>query len=281
MAMTVERFTDPAQVLDRAGPFLGSEPVLHNLVLTLLHTNVAHPRPGRYWCVTENARPGGVVGVVYQSPLDFLATFTPMPDGAARAAAEAIVEDGVALPGINGEATTASRFAGTWAELRHQPVVPVEGQRIYELEEMVPAMGAPGHLRQAGPVDGDRRLLVAWTRAFEAEVGDCIPRHDPEEVVDRRLAAGCLWLWEHEGPASFAGHTVPVEGVARIGPVYTPPERRRHGYGSACVAGISAVLQSRGLHCILYTDLGNPTSNSCYRRIGYRATAELLRYRFG
>ena len=30
----------------------------------------------------------------------------------------------------------------------------------------------------------------------------------------------------------------------------------------------------------LYTDLGNPTSNSVYRRIGYRAVAEGLRYRF-
>ena len=281
MAMTVERFADQAQVLERAGPFLGSEPVLHNLVLTLLHTNVAHPRPGRYWCVTENARPGGVVGVVYQSPFDFLATFTPMPDAAARAAAEAIVEDGVALPGINGDATVASRFAGTWAELRHQPVVPVEGQRIYELDELVPAMAVPGYLRQAEPAVSGRRLLTEWTRAFETEVGDCIPRADPEAVVDRRLAAGCLWLWEHEGPASFAGHTLPVEGVARIGLVYTPPDRRCHGYGSACIAGISAVLQGRGLRCILYTDLANPTSNSCYRRIGYRATAELLRYRFG
>lgn len=196
MVMTVERFDDPAQVLERAGPFLASEPVLHNLVLTLLHTSVAHPRPGRYWCVTESIRPGGVVGVVFQSPLDFLATFTPMPDAAARAAAEAIREDGVALPGINGEATVASRFAGTWAELCHQPVVPVEGQRIYELDELVPPTGVPGHLRAAEPTNGDRRLLMEWTRAFESEVGDCIPRHDPGAVVDRRLAAGCLWLWD-------------------------------------------------------------------------------------
>ena len=113
---------------------------------------------------------------MYQSPLDFLATFTPMPDAAARAAAEAIVEDGVALPGINGEATVASRFAGTWAELHHQPVVPVERQRIYELDELVPAMDAPGYLRQAEPADRDRRLLMEWTRAFEAEVGDWIGR---------------------------------------------------------------------------------------------------------
>ena len=279
--MTVERFADPAQVLERAGPFLESEPVLHNLVLTLLHTNVAHPRPGRYWCVSESARPAAVIGVVYQSPLDFLATFTPMPDAATRAAAEAIVEDGVALPGINGEATVASRFAGTWAELRHQPVVPVEGQRIYELDELVQRWRFRATSDRLNGLIATAACSWSGRAPLEAEVGDCIPRADPEASVDRRLAAGCLWLWEHEGPASFAGHTVPVEGVARIGPVYTPPDRRRHGYGSACVAGISAVLQGRGLRCILYADLANPISNSCYRRIGYRATAELLRYQFG
>jgi predicted GNAT family acetyltransferase len=30
----------------------------------------------------------------------------------------------------------------------------------------------------------------------------------------------------------------------------------------------------------LYTDLGNPTSNSIYRSVGYQAVAEALRYRF-
>ena len=35
-----------------------------------------------------------------------------------------------------------------------------------------------------------------------------------------------------------------------------------------------------GHRCILYTDLGNPISNSVYRRIGYRAVAEGIQYRF-
>jgi predicted GNAT family acetyltransferase len=62
--------------------------------------------------------------------------------------------------------------------------------------------------------------------------------------------------------------------------VYTPPERRGRGYASACVATLSAATLDAGLRCILYTDLGNATSNSIYRSIGYRAVAELVRYRF-
>jgi predicted GNAT family acetyltransferase len=46
------------------------------------------------------------------------------------------------------------------------------------------------------------------------------------------------------------------------------------------VAAVSAGVLAAGRRCILYTDLGNPTSNSVYRRIGYRAVVECLRYRF-
>jgi len=40
---------DPAFVLSRAGVFLSSQPVLHNLVLSILHARVAQGDPGRYW----------------------------------------------------------------------------------------------------------------------------------------------------------------------------------------------------------------------------------------
>ncbi|MEX2660100.1 MAG: GNAT family N-acetyltransferase, partial [Acidimicrobiales bacterium] len=72
----------------------------------------------------------------------------------------------------------------------------------------------------------------------------------------------------------------PVAGVTRVQAVYTPEERRGCGYASACVAAVSEVALAAGRRCILYTDLGNPTSNGIYRNIGYQAVAEALRYRF-
>lgn len=71
-----------------------------------------------------------------------------------------------------------------------------------------------------------------------------------------------------------------VEGVVRISGVYTPAGQRKRGYAEACVHALSKRLCESGFRCILYTDLGNPTSNSIYRRIGFRAVAETLRYRF-
>ena len=63
--------------------------------------------------------------------------------------------------------------------------------------------------------------------------------------------------------------------MVRIGPVYTPPERRGRGYGSAATAAASQRLLEAGAEeVLLYTDLANPVSNSIYQRIGYRAVED-------
>ncbi len=266
---------DPAFVLSRAGVFLSSQPVLHNLILSILHARVAESDPGRYWMAIRGE---DTVGLVIQSPLTFPATLTPMEPSVATAMADAIVEARVALPGIHGEAATAAMFAGQWSERCKSAATPFQGMRLYELSEIAEAPGVEGRLRQAGPQD--RSLMILWTHAFQREVAE--PANHIELLVDRYLAAGQLWLWDRSGETlSMAVSREPLHGVVRLSGVYTPPEKRGHGYAAACVHALSKQLREAGYRCILYTDLGNPTSNSIYRRIGYRAVSEALRYRFG
>jgi len=272
-AVTVERTDSPIDALAAAGPHLATDPVRHNLVLTLLQSRAAHPEPGRYWVVRDGDRPAGLV---LQSPLEFAATATPMAAAAIAAAVDAIAAAGVRLPGVTGEALTAARFAGQWTERTGTGAWPIQGQRIYEVDEVVAAPAPGGRERPA--TEEDLELVVRWFTAFGDEIGD--RRGDLAPLVARRLGAGHLWLWEHDGPATLAAVSDPVEGVARIGPVFTPPDRRGRGYGSALVGALSAAVRERGTRCILYTDLGNPTANAVYRRLGYRAVAEALRYRF-
>jgi GNAT superfamily N-acetyltransferase len=273
MAIEVVLGEDPGWALHAAGEFLASDPVQHNLILTLLNVRVAYPEPGRYWVARED---GTVVGVAFQSPLDFFASLTPMDSGPVATLVEAIVEAGVDLPGVNGEAGTAARFAGQWTERRGSAAFPVEGHRIYELRQAPQGTPAGGHIRQASLVDLD--LVLPWMRDFFADIGE--DERGLELMMERRLEAGHFWLWEDGGPVSMAANSEPVEGVSRVQAVYTPPERRNRGYAGACVAGLSGRMQEAGYRCVLYTDLGNPTSNSVYRRIGYRCVAEGLRYRF-
>jgi predicted GNAT family acetyltransferase len=74
---------------------------------------------------------------------------------------------------------------------------------------------------------------------------------------------------------SLAGFGGPTPNGLRIGPVYTPPEHRGHGYGSAVTAAASQGALDRGKRfCFLYTDLANPTSNAIYMRLGYRPVCD-------
>jgi uncharacterized protein len=247
--------------------------VLNNLILSLLEARMARPEPGRYWLAS---RSGAIAGVVFQSPLTYPAQLTPMESDAAAAIADAIADSGVSLPGISGEAATAARFAGQWTERRKSGAAPVAGLRIYELGELNEIGSVEGNLRRASSADRD--LMIQWVREFHAEVQE--PSPDVERLVDDRLASGQLWIWEATRPKSMSVSIKPVAGITRIGGVYTPPENRKHGYAAACVYDLSKLERDAGHRCILYTDLGNPISNSIYRTIGYRAVAEVLRYRF-
>ena len=265
---------DPAFVLGKAGVFLATQPVLHNMVLSILHARVAHAKAGRYWIAIHK---DDTLGVVVQSPLNFPAVVTPMATPVAMATADAIAQSGVALPGVFGDAATAAAFAGQWSERYKSGATPFLGLRLYELLEIGEVSATEGTLRQATAKDRD--LMIAWSRAFQREIHES--DDDIEMRVDRGLAAGELWLWDRGGETvSMVASREPVHGVVRLAGVYTPPEKRKHGYAAACVHALSKKLRDAGQRCILYTDLGNPTSNSIYRRIGYRAVAEALRYRF-
>jgi predicted GNAT family acetyltransferase len=264
---------DPAWVLAEANAFLASEPAVHNLILTLLNARAAQPKPGRYWVAKDDDK---VVGVIFQSPLDFPALLTPMASEIVRAVVEAISDSDVVLPGVSGTAAAAAQFAGQWTECHKSAAIPVQGLRLYEKIEGGKQAAANGRFRQAG-VD-DRELIIAWKRQFNAETGE--GGSEPAALVGRKLLAGQIWLWDDGQPVSMAMNSDPVENVIRIQDVFTPAERRNQGYAGACVAGITKQLRDKGYRCVLYSDLGNPVSNSIYRRIGYRAIAEILRYRF-
>lgn len=90
----------------------------------------------------------------------------PMADEAVRAVVVAIVENGIDLPGVSGEAATAACFAGHWSERRRSAVRPWQGQRIYEVEEVTPEMSASGEHRRA--TSDERGTAIAWFQKFQS-----------------------------------------------------------------------------------------------------------------
>jgi|ERR1700722_7510909 hypothetical protein len=110
MEIRIEFVEDPVLVLSKAGEFLASQSVLHNLILSLLHARAAQPEPGRYWVAMERDR---VVGVVLQSPMTFAATLTPMDPRVTAAIVEAIATTDVSLPRGEWRGRNSSQFRWT------------------------------------------------------------------------------------------------------------------------------------------------------------------------
>lgn len=208
-----------------------------------------------------------VVGAAMQVPPHppFLSA---MPVSAAVALADELADEGWDIDGVSGDAAATSAFAERWAARRGRQVVVRMAMRMHRLARLAAPAGVPGAAAVAS--EDDVPLVTRWLGAFFDEASRGAVTDDAAEVAVRRVAAGEVHLWRRaDEVVSLAAVSVPST-VARVGPVYTPLEHRRCGYGAAVTAAASAAALAAGARDVaLYTDLANPTSNAVYRSIGY------------
>ena len=81
-----------------------------------------------------------------------------------------------------------------------------------------------------------------------------------------------VYLWKVRNQAvSMVNKSRQTKHGATINAVFTPDKFKRNGYATNAVAALSQKILDDGLKfCSLYTDRGNPTSNSIYKKIGYK-----------
>jgi GNAT superfamily N-acetyltransferase len=260
---------------------LRSDPVRNTVLLTVLASlfrrgpmAFGEARPILGWW-----SPDGVPrAAVLQTPPRPLLT-TALPGDSARQLARELADHGVGLSGVNGREGDAGALAAAWQAITGVNARTRQRQRLYRLGALVPPDPPPdGAARIA--TSADAAVIGPWFSAFTAEIGE--PEAAGALVADR-LDRGHLMLWElGDQPVSLAGHTDVIAGVARVGPVYTPPDQRGRGYAGGVTAAATELAISRGAESvILFTDLANPTSNSLYRRLGYEAVEDRVVLAFG
>jgi predicted GNAT family acetyltransferase len=281
---------DPGEYLAAAGAHLAADPVVSTVVTTLAHRVLAQQakgisQPDRNWWLVVSDGSGTVVGAGMRT-----ATFAPyppfllpMPDEAAVALARALHERGEEVLGVNGALPAVELCAAELTRLSGGRVEVSQHTRLHELGELVRPASVPGGLAVA--TEDDVELVTEWFAAFMGDADEQAGRPrgasahempDRAEVL-RRLQTGRVWFWVDEDGerVHLTGATPASFGVARVGPVYTPPAQRGRGWAGNAVAEVSRRIQAEGARVCLVTDQANPISNKLYAALGYRPVVDM------
>ena len=225
-----------------------------------------------------------VVGALLRT-VDRPALVSGVPPRCAAAVVDALVELGIDPHGAQGPRAAAEAFAAAWTARTAARTEIVMRTRLFALEELMPRVGVPGSSRVVAPDDEAAiGVLAAWREAFGVEMGHggAFAEQRPHALVRAQAATAGELLWEVDGaPVAQAAARAVTAGMSRIGPVYTPPEHRGHGYAAAVTAAAARWALDHGArHVLLYTDLANPTTNRLYPRLGFRPRYDALELRF-
>jgi uncharacterized protein len=275
--MKLIRVDDPKLFYDIVGPYLLQDEAPHNLLISLCNGLINAPdRPiapilayvelGDQICAV-------MVWIAPRSALFSKAT-------SHEALSLLLTEYGAQVPGFGGPIEVVDRIRS----LRGQDDLSLNlDLQIYELtasQRLFPST-VRGKLRLA--TWRSRQLIIDWLEAFDIEVFGAV-QEDPRSIVDGLIERHgvCLWVIDRPSPQAvclvISRLSIPAAG--RIGPVYTPPDFRRRGYGRAAVAAVSGRLLARGCdRCFLFADRQSVITGELYRSIGYRWVGDWVDYR--
>ena len=284
MKLTVSRTQTVEEFLATARAFLARREAEHNLLFgicsTLQKTPEIFENPPRFAVVTDGG--GAVRAAALQTPPWNLVLSMIDDEAVTDALAAALRAD--QLPGVLGPREAAARFAERWSTMTGRGARLDVAERIFRLDRVrAPRRPAKGSWRIVD--ERDRRVIADWLVAFQAEaVPNSPPFADPDAVAGRWIeqVVRIGYVWEDEGEVvSLVGAGGETPKGIRIGPVYTPPEKRGRGYASSLTAAASQDQLDRGRRFVfLFTDLSNPTSNKIYQAIGYKPVCDVDQYLF-
>jgi GNAT superfamily N-acetyltransferase len=280
--MEVIRSDTGADFLKLSEAFLVEQEAANSLVLGIPTQLALYPGQARQAPYLASVVEGDQVlaaGVMTPPMRAILSTSESRAAVAALAADVASFER--ATPGCSGPTVASQWFAEEWHLLQGDAALPSMSERIYSASQITAPAGVPGAARRAG--GSDRDLLIEWFTAFDLEAFGTMGSDTPARVDGYfEMSVRGIYLWEDGGTvvslAAYSGYT---PHGARVGPVYTPPDRRGHGYASAVTAALSQHLLNRDRRfCCLFTNLANLTANHIYQTIGYAPVCDVSEYQF-
>ncbi len=254
--MPWETTADVGEFLAKSGPFLGSDPVANNVLLTEAHfwQWLANPAPGdRFgWWAEGDQVHSAYLQILGHDPICSSLTCPAAAD------LPRVLGDAVRL-GVQAKdaaaVTAAWRVEGKVLETRARIAL----LRLQHLSPRGLADGAPRRARA-----DDLPLLRDWFGLFQERCPD-----DPSQVefvVDHPLEAGALVMWEVDGrPVAMSSRTPEVAGMVRMGLAFQPTQGVT--FANAAFAFGCAEAALTAAHVLVLS--GNPATTARLRSLGF------------
>ena len=221
------------------------------------------------------------LGALIQTPPHNLVLSRIEPN-AMECLAENLLASPLEFPGIVGPEPTSQTFSTVWANFSQHPYERVVQQKIYQLNKVIPVQGVAGSCQLA--TLNEAETIAKWTQIFDGEalpINESRPWEEAFEKAVERIHRKEIFLWKTGDTfVSMAAISSPTRNGIRVNLVFTPPEHRGNGFGSANVAALSQLQLDKGKKfCFLYTDANYPTSNKIYQQLGYEFVCNSGLYR--
>ncbi len=279
--MRVVEYTDVASFQERVLPLLLQHECENCIIIGIVARLIEGKSPTRsgeptvplLLAVEDD---GQVVGAAVQTPPHALLA-APLDGGIAGAIAMDLRNRNWRGREFVATVPSARRLADAWRSVCGRNYGTHRSLCVFRLDRVIDPLRAPGALAPAQLLD--LALLAEWSGSFSREIGE--PLDDPAPSTRRAIEEGRLHVWIDGEPRAICAWAGPTPNGIRINQVFTPPQFRGRGYASNATAELSRRLLALGRKfCFLFTDAANPTSNSIYQKIGYRAVADLEHLRF-
>ena len=136
-----------------------------------------------------------------------------------------------------------------------------------------------GEVRCRRPEPAEAPLLAAWrydysVAALNSTPGDALRRRCEREVEILPFDWQFM-LVDGNDIVAHAAFNAALPEIVQLGGVWTPPERRRRGYGRAVVAGALLAARDQGARrAVLFTGENNIAAKRAYAALGFRRVGD-------
>lgn len=188
------------------------------------------------------------------------------------------------LAGTVGPSVIADAFSSEWRALSNGHADLHWEMTFYTVERVEASRVPAGELRRASLEDQNALIPLAIAAAKDMNLPP--QEQNPAEVekrVRRNIAGARQFLWIDKGNiCAIASYAEAFHnGGPRIGLVFTRPELRGRGYGTAITGSVARLLLTEGQPWVsLFADKANPHSNRIYQRLGFRAELDYRTWLF-